>query len=73
MLGHKKPRGHSNVYPEETELATYKERGKVIVIEGVATIPMSGGSTVYSCKPLPPLALRRDEWETIGRKMGWIN
>lgn len=61
---HKRPRGHSNLYPDETvPCDTCPEK---------ASIPMVGGAYVWSCKPLPPLALSREEWEEIGRRMGWI-
>lgn len=59
---HKKPRGHSNVYADET--TKYLETDK-------ACIPMIGGSRVDTCKALPPLALGKDEWEEIGRRMKW--
>ena len=64
MLGHKKPRGHSNVYADETEpYPTHPEK---------ACVPLIGGSRVDTCRPLPPLALSREEWEEIGRRMGWL-
>lgn len=64
MIRHKKPRGHSNVYADETE--RYPDD------PAVACIPMIGGAQVHTCKPLPPLALHRDDWEKIGLKMGWL-
>ncbi len=30
-----------------------------------------GGAHVGTCKMLPPLAIHRDQWEAIGRYMGW--
>jgi hypothetical protein len=35
-------------------------------------IPLIGGADVYTVKELPPLALSKEEWEIIGRKMGWL-
>lgn len=64
MLKHKKPRGHSNAYVEETE--PYPD------LPQKACIPLVGGSRVDTCKPLPPLALDKEEWQEIGRRMGWI-
>jgi len=64
MFGHYKPRGHSNIYPNET--TPYPTN------PGTASIPLVGGSRVDTCRPLPPLALSREEWEEIGRRMGWI-
>ena len=61
---HKKPRGHSNLYANETE--PYPTN------PDTASIPLIGGSRVDTCRPLPPLALRRQEWEEIGRIMGWL-
>ena len=60
---HKKPRGHSNVYANETQ--AYPD------LPGVACIPMVGGSRVDTCRPLPPLAMCAEEWNEIGRIMGW--
>lgn len=58
-----KPRGHSNVKAEETQpYPTMPEK---------ASIPISGGATVYTVKELPPLALSREEWQEIGERMGW--
>jgi hypothetical protein len=37
-----------------------------------ARIPMEGGAHVSTVSELPPLALSRDEWEEIGRRMGWL-
>ena len=57
-------RGHSNVYAEETKpFPTSPEK---------ACIPIVGGASVYTVKDLPPLALKKEEWKTIGRKMGWL-
>lgn len=71
-MPHKRPRGHSNVYANETEIYKCTIDRKVIVQPDVASIPLTGGSSVESCKPLPPLSLRQEEWKTIGLKMGWI-
>lgn len=57
-------RGHSNAYVDRT--APYPTNPEK------ARIPIEGGADVYTVKELPPLALARDEWETIGRKMGWL-
>jgi hypothetical protein len=57
-------RGHSNVHAEQTKpYPTNPEK---------ALIPIEGGAEVHSVKRLPPLALTKKEWETIGCKMGWI-
>jgi hypothetical protein len=61
------PRGHSNVHAEQTT-AWVRSDGNPLR----ARIPISGGATVYSVKDLPPLALSRDEWLEIGRRMEWI-
>lgn len=59
-----KPRGHSSAYPQLTEpYPTNPER---------ASIPIEGGASVHTVKPLPALSLSFEEWETIGRKMNWI-
>jgi hypothetical protein len=62
-------RGHSNVYSDKVrpwnELDADTETG-------VACIPMIGGARPGTCKQLPPLALRKWEWEEIGRRMGWL-
>ena len=60
-----KPRGHSNAHVEQTE--------PYPTMPHKASIPIEGGATVYTVKDLPPLALDREEWETIGRKMGWLS
>lgn len=59
------PKGHSNAqadqaapYPTNTEKAR---------------IPIEGGASPYKVKALPPLALSREEWATIGRNMKWDN
>ena len=58
-----KPRGHSNVHAEQTKpYPTMPDK---------ASIPLSGGATVYTVKELPPLALSREEWQEIGERMGW--
>ena len=57
-------RGHSNVYVERIErYPTSKE---------VAKLPLYGGATVQTCKELPPLAMDKEDWEKIGRYMGWL-
>ena len=63
------PRGHSNVGIEEIEeWRQFDEE----VAPGHARIPIRGGSGVGHVRPLPPLAMFKDEWELIGRKMGWL-
>ncbi len=32
-----------------------------------------GGADVTTVRELPPLAIDKEEWTTIGEKMGWIN
>lgn len=34
-------------------------------------IPIQGGASVESVKPLPDLSLNKEEWLEIGRKAGW--
>ncbi len=58
-------RGHSNVSACDTK----RWPGDI----EIAQIPLGGGASLQAWKALPPLALRREEWETIGRKMGWID
>jgi hypothetical protein len=62
-------RGHSNVRSEQT-----RDWSKIETrcARGVARIPLSGGASYESFHELPPLALHRDEWEEIGRRMGWL-
>lgn len=62
-------RGYSNVQAEKTKPWHEVEKG---VEPGIARIPISGGSSPFTTRELPPLSLRRDEWEKIGRKMGWL-
>lgn len=57
------PRGHSNVHASKTE--PWPD------IPDKARIPIEGGASVYTVKPLPPLAIDKDEWLEIGRKMKW--
>lgn len=56
-------RGHSNIYPEQ--ITTWPN------LPDVAKIPIAGGANVDTVKELPPLALRREEWQEIGERMGW--
>jgi hypothetical protein len=65
---HRKPRGHSNAYVDETARWPGNGDGD----STAACIPMIGGGRVDSCKPLPPLALSEDDWRTIGSRMGWV-
>lgn len=59
-------RGHSNVHAEKT--APWPEP----TAPGIARIPLGGGATSQTWKEFPPLALRREEWEEIGKRMGWL-
>jgi hypothetical protein len=63
-------RGHSNVREHETVEWCKKDKA---VTPGVARIPLNGGGTVQTWRELPPLALRVEEWQEIGRRMGWLN
>lgn len=63
---HTMPRGHSNVYAEETHAAWGFGEPPL-----KACVPLAGGSRVDTWRPLPPLALNRREWEEIGVIMGW--
>lgn len=58
-------RGHSNVYASQTVLYPANPTS--------AMVPLVGGASVHTVRNLPPLALDREEWETIGRRMGWLN
>lgn len=62
-------RGHSNVRAEKT--CSWETIDKK-VDAGIARIPLDGGSSPSTCKELPPLALREEEWQEIGRRMGWF-
>lgn len=57
-------KGHSNAHADKT--APYPTN------ETKACIPIEGGASPYTVKELPPLALDREEWETIGARMGWF-
>lgn len=57
-------RGHSNVHAEQAEPHPN--------ISDKAMIPITGGASFHTVRPLPPLALSREEWETIGERMGWL-
>lgn len=57
------PRGHSNVKAGET--SSFRNS------RDIALIPISGGASLETYRPLPPLGLRQKEWEEIGRRMGW--
>lgn len=61
-------RGHSNVEAEKTKPWSEVDKD---VNEGIARVPLSGGATYTNWRELPPLALRREEWEEIGRLMNW--
>ena len=56
-------RGHSNLYANEAQ----PHPGNA----SIAIIRISGGASPYTIKDLPPLSLSRDEWQTIGERMGW--
>lgn len=58
-----KPKGHSNARTDETEPWSGDTEK--------AMIPISGGQTVASWRPLPPLALTKEGWQEIGERMGW--
>ena len=57
------PRGHSNPHVEDLTVHP--------VVPDKVMIPIEGGASVYTVKPLPPLALSRDEWKRIGDRMNW--
>lgn len=58
-----RPRGHSNAHTDQTiPYETNPDR---------ASIPIEGGATVFTVRPLPPLSLSREEWQEIGERMGW--
>ena len=61
MPTERQPAGHSNVYCEEAERM---DERRVIV-------PITGGADVTTCRRLPPLVLRREEWEKVGQVAGW--
>jgi hypothetical protein len=60
-------RGHSNVKSEKTEPWNDKDTEP-----GIAKIPLGGGATIQTFRELPPLALRKEEWQEIGYRMGWL-
>lgn len=60
-------RGHSNVVAEKTEPWVDKDTEP-----GIAKIPLGGGATAQTWQEFPPLALRKQEWEEIGQRMGWL-
>ena len=59
------PKGHSNV-AEPRNAHQWPDAPT-----GVARVRITGGATVETVRPLPPLALRKDEWEKIGTAMKW--
>ena len=61
-------RGHSNVHAEQTKPWHQPKPGDG---QPYAKIPLVGGAQAVTTKELPPLALRKQEWEEIGRRMGW--
>lgn len=63
--------GHSNVHAKQTEI--WPNELKVPNAKEIARIPLEGGAGVYTVRELPPLALTREEWETIGRRMSWLS
>jgi hypothetical protein len=63
-------RGHSNLRAEQTE--AWSNDLKIPNAPDVARIPLEGGAGVYTVRELPPLALRKSEWEEIGRRMNWL-
>lgn len=56
-------RGHSNI---QLEGIRQHER-----VDDAAMIPITGGATLRTVRPLPTLALRREEWKQIGDRMNW--
>jgi hypothetical protein len=63
-------RGHSNIRGDShggLDIWTWPDGPA-----GVARVGIDGGASSATCRELPPLALRREEWEAIGRKMGWL-
>ena len=56
-------RGHTNV--------VNMDEAKIDELSRRLMIPLEGGASVDTCKELPPLALSKEEWVTIGRKAGW--
>lgn len=57
------PRGHSNV-----KLEGIRQHE---VVSDAIMIPIEGGATLQTVRPLPTLALRRNEWKAIGDRMNW--
>jgi hypothetical protein len=68
-MGYKTPRGHSNVYADETK-PEQTEPGDPFAPKAI--VPIVGGANLETCRGLPSLYLSKAEWEIIGRKMGWI-
>lgn len=61
-------RGHTNA--NTNAIREWQEVEKYVEA-GIARIPISGGASPGTIREFPPLALTKDEWEEIGRKMGW--
>jgi len=57
-------RGHSNLHIDEIKRHENKEID-------AAMIPIEGGASLHTVRPLPPLALRKEEWRKIGDRMDW--
>jgi hypothetical protein len=68
----KQPNGHSNVHADKAE-RWYDGHGIIQSSPDIARIPIEGGATVVTTRPLPPLALKQREWIEIGIKMGWLS
>jgi hypothetical protein len=62
-------RGHSNVESKKT-VPWNKVDPKTD--PGIARVPLSGGASIEGWRELPPLSLRKEEWEEIGKRMGWL-
>lgn len=56
-------RGHSNVNTDKMQ--------RWNTPPDCCKLSLGGGATARSWREFPPLALHRDEWEKIGRFMGW--
>lgn len=68
------PPGHSNVYASEAEWWN-KEIGvaRIPLVGGNVTVAEKGRRDKRKWKALPPLALTKEEWEEIGRRLGWLS
>lgn len=59
------PKGHSNVIWEQAKPLEVDPANVIMV-------PIIGGATIDTVRPLPPLSLSKAEWTAIGALMRWL-